>query len=102
MQRGVTSSLFSKLKEEPKISQNACQSKKCLKQAFKEKARRNVSTLTCKNGQATKSTRGMPWHREPMKDVTNCDKPRGAVSERYIRGFPNGAIRQEESLVIIC
>ena len=40
--------------------------------------------------------------REPMKDVTNCDKPRGAVSERYIRGFPNGAIRQEESLVIIC
>ena len=22
----------------------------------------------------------MPWHREPMKDVTNCDKPRGAVS----------------------
>ncbi len=54
------------------------------------------------NGQATKSTRGMPWHREPMKDVTNCDKPRGAVSERYIRGFPNGAIRQEESLVIIC
>ena len=34
-----------------------------------------------------------------MKDVTNCDKPRGAVSERYIRGFPNGAIRQEESLV---
>ena len=53
------------------------------------------------NGQATKSTRGMPWHREPMKDVTNCDKPRGAVSERYIRGFPNGAIRQEESLVIM-
>ena len=54
-----------------------------------------------RNGQATKSTRGMPWHREPMKDVTNCDKPRGVVSERYIRGFPNGAIRQEESLVII-
>ena len=53
------------------------------------------------NGQATKSTRGMPWHREPMKDVTNCDKLRGAVSERYIRRFPNGAIRQEESLVII-
>ena len=46
-------------------------------------------------GQATKSTRGMPWHREPMKDVTNCDKPRGAVSGRYIRGFPNGAIRSE-------
>ena len=62
----------------------------------------NKDALTSKiNGQATKSTRGMPWHREPMKDVTNCDKPRGAVSEHYIRGFPNGAIRQEESLVII-
>ena len=47
------------------------------------------------NGQATKSTRGMPWHREPMKDVTNCDKLRGAVSRRYIRRFPNGAIQSE-------
>ena len=46
-------------------------------------------------GQATKSTRGMPWHQEPMKDVTNCDKLRGAVSKRYIRRFPNGAIRSE-------
>ena len=44
-----------------------------------------------KYGQATKSARGMPWHWEPMKDVVNCDKPRGAVSRRYIRGFPNGA-----------
>ena len=62
---------------------------------FKEKEPK-ISQII--NGQATKSTRGMPWHREPMKDVTNCDKPRGAVSERYIRGFPNGAIRQEEVL----
>ena len=46
-------------------------------------------------GQATKSTRGMPWHQEPMKDVTNCDKLRGAVSKRYNRRFPNGAIRPE-------
>ena len=43
------------------------------------------------HGQATKGARGMPWHWEPMKDVVNCDKPRGAVSRRYIRGFPNGA-----------
>ena len=42
-----------------------------------------------------------PWHREPMKDVINCEKLRGAVSERYIRRFPNGAIRLEESLIII-
>ena len=43
----------------------------------------------------------MPRHQEPKKDVTNCDKLRGAVSERYIRRFPNGAIQPEESLVII-
>ena len=27
-------------------------------------------------GQAIKSARGMPWHQEPTKDVTSCDKPR--------------------------
>ena len=27
-------------------------------------------------GQANKSARGMPWHQEPMKDVTSCDKLR--------------------------
>ena len=32
----------------------------------------------------------MPWHQEPMKDVTSCDKPRGAANKRDIRGFPNG------------
>ena len=37
-----------------------------------------------------KSTRRMPWHQEPMKDVTSCDKPRGAANKHYIRGFPNG------------
>ena len=47
-------------------------------------------------GQATKSARGMPWHWEPKKDVVNCDKPWGAVSRRYIRGFPNGATRLPE------
>ena len=30
---------------------------------------------------ATKGIGRMPWHQEPMKDVTNCDKPRGAVSK---------------------
>ena len=33
-------------------------------------------------GQANKSARGMPWHQEPKKDVTSCDKPRGAAHER--------------------
>ena len=32
-------------------------------------------------GQARKSARGMPWHQEPMKDVTSCDKLRGAANE---------------------
>ena len=32
-------------------------------------------------GQAIKSARGMPWHQEPKKDVTSCDKLRGAAHE---------------------
>ena len=32
-------------------------------------------------GQAIKSARGMPWHQEPMKDVTSCEKLRGAANE---------------------
>ena len=44
-------------------------------------------------GQAIKSARGMPWHQEPKKDVTSCDKPRGGANIRYIRGFPNGGTR---------
>ena len=27
-----------------------------------------------KEVQAKKSTRGMPWHQEPKKDATSCDK----------------------------
>ena len=26
-----------------------------------------------------KSVRWMPWYQGPMKDVVDCDKPRGAV-----------------------
>ena len=33
-------------------------------------------------GQANKSARGMPWHQEPMKDATSCDKLRGAANKR--------------------
>ena len=29
-----------------------------------------------KRDQAIKSTGRMPWHQEPMKDVTSCDKLR--------------------------
>ena len=33
-------------------------------------------------GQAIKSARGMPWHQEPMKDATSCEKPRGGAISR--------------------
>ena len=33
-------------------------------------------------GQAVKGARGMPWHQEPMKDVTSCDKLRGGANSR--------------------
>ena len=37
-----------------------------------------------------KRTWWMPWQLEAMKDVVDCDKPRGAVKQALIRGFPNG------------
>ena len=38
-----------------------------------------VSGLTA--GQAVKGARGMPWHQEPKKDVTSCDKLGGAANK---------------------
>ena len=35
----------------------------------------------------------MPWRQEPKKDAVHCDKPRGVVCRRYIRGCPNGETR---------
>ena len=49
-------------------------------------------------GQAIKSARGMPWHQEPKKVVTSCDKPGGAAHKRYIPGSPNGETRQSNTL----
>ena len=43
----------------------------------------------------------MPWHLEAMKDVGNCDKLRGAVTQAIIRRFLNGKtlfIEDEELL----
>ena len=28
----------------------------------------------------------MPWHEEAMKDVVNCDKPRGVVKQALLPG----------------
>ena len=38
-------------------------------------------------GQDSKGGRGMFWRRPTMKDVVDCDKPRGAVSERRFGDF---------------
>ena len=42
---------------------------------------RNEAQFSLTPGQANKSARGMPWHQEPMKDVTSCDKLRGAANK---------------------
>ena len=41
-------------------------------------------------GQARKSARGMPWHQEPTKDVTSCDKLRGGANIRWSGDFRMG------------
>ena len=41
-------------------------------------------------GQANKSARGMPWHQEPMKDVTSCDKLRGGANSHRSGDFRMG------------
>ena len=35
----------------------------------------------------------MPWRLLPMKDVSGCEKPRGAAEKASIRGCPNGETR---------
>ena len=54
-------------------------SKTTTEKLFAKKARNERIIL--KEVQAKKSIRRMPWHREPTKDVTNCDKLRGAVNK---------------------
>ena len=55
-----------------------------------------------RRGQANKSARGMPWHQEPMKDVTSCDKLRGAAhklrSVDFRMGKPGRAILCQRAL----
>ena len=47
-------------------------------------------SLRITENKATKGVRWMPWRQAPKKDVEHCEKPRGAVCRRYIRGCPNG------------
>ncbi|GLY55395.1 hypothetical protein Lesp01_90500 [Lentzea sp. NBRC 102530] len=37
----------------------------------------------------------MSWHQEPMKDVGDCEKSRGAVNRAEILEFPNGETRPQ-------
>ena len=37
----------------------------------------------------------MPWYKESMKDVVDCDKLREAVKQALIRRFPNGVTQLE-------
>ena len=48
-------------------------------EAFAERRKRNGASFF-DDGQAIKSARGMPWHQEPTKDVTSCDKLRGGAN----------------------
>ena len=50
--------------------------------SFSRKGEANVCEVYADEGQANKSARGMPWHQEPMKDVTSCEKFRGAANKR--------------------
>ena len=47
--------------------------------SFRESGNEAERTLR-RAGQAGKSARGMPWHQEPKKDVTSCDKLRGGAN----------------------
>ena len=51
-------------------------------------------------GQVFKSTRWMPWHQEPKKDVGICDKPGGVDNRTVIPGCPNGETPPDAFCVI--
>ena len=61
-----------------------------------------ASGVSSDEGQAIKSARGMPWHQEPTKDVTSCDKLRGAAhthrSVDFRMGKPGTAIPYQRAL----
>ena len=44
----------------------------------------------CSRGQAMKSAGWMPWHQEPTKDVTSCDKLWGVANTLWSTDFRMG------------
>ena len=63
---------------------------------------RSLAEFLLTTGQADKSARGMPWHQEPKKDATSCDKLRGAAhthrSGDFRMGKPGRAILCQRAL----
>ncbi len=47
--------------------------------------------------QAIKGAWWMSRRDEAMKDAVGCDKPRGAVKQALILGFPNGETRRHRA-----
>jgi len=43
----------------------------------------------------------MPWHQEPKKDATSCDKLRGGANSRNIRRYPNGETLYRKSVQLL-
>ena len=68
------------------------------------KIQRNARART-ENGpeervQAKKSTRGMPGHWEPKKDVISCEKLRLGANSRLTRRYPNGETSHENDVTV--
>ena len=50
--------------------------------SFKNNSPKDRFIARAAKGQVTKSIRWMPWHWEPKKDVTSCDKLRAGANIR--------------------
>ena len=50
--------------------------------SFKTTHQKTALSLERHQGQVTKGIRWMPWHWEPKKDVTSCDKLRAGANIR--------------------
>ena len=53
----------------------------------------SIASASIYNSQVMKGLRWMPWRQEPMKDVSGCEKLRGAAERALIRRCPNGETR---------
>ena len=103
-------SLLCDLKSHTKVIENSIKVNKVTKcntisSSIKNKKKNDgkaMITTPCENkerDQENKSIRRMPWHQEPKKDVTSCEKPRGGAKYLKKRGCPNGETHLTEGQV---